>query len=218
MTANKNKDRAAKLNASGLDHFNEWNIEQALADLQEAVKLAPEVGEYHLNLARAYARANEFDQAMVSLGQFLANDPKHVAAERFERLFSSALDEVETLLTEKMTGLGLSIQEVGKAIQMWLEYRITIGERPLRIPKPELWAAALSYAIIKVNFVETERTTVADTFDVSERSLRDKYNELVETLDLMPADYRYFTGEENPLDKLVEAAQLLEDMDEKFKE
>jgi len=33
----------------------------------------------------------------------------------------------------------------------------------------------------------------------------------------MAADYRYFTGEKNPLDKLVEAAQLLEDLDKKFK-
>jgi hypothetical protein len=32
----------------------------------------------------------------------------------------------------------------------------------------------------------------------------------------MPADYRYFAGENNPVDKLVEAARMLEDLDNKF--
>ncbi|MCP4358102.1 MAG: hypothetical protein GY796_08830 [Chloroflexi bacterium] len=41
---------------------------------------------------------------------------------------------------------------------------------------------------------------------------------LVHTLDLMPADYRYFTGEENPLDKLVEATQLLEELERQFQD
>jgi hypothetical protein len=32
----------------------------------------------------------------------------------------------------------------------------------------------------------------------------------------MPADYRYYSGDENPLDKLVEAAQLLDEIYEDF--
>jgi len=34
----------------------------------------------------------------------------------------------------------------------------------------------------------------------------------------MPCDYRYFTGLQNPLDKLVEAAELLEQLEERFNE
>jgi hypothetical protein len=34
----------------------------------------------------------------------------------------------------------------------------------------------------------------------------------------MPADYRYFTGEDNPLDKLVEAAQMLDELEMRFRE
>jgi hypothetical protein len=34
----------------------------------------------------------------------------------------------------------------------------------------------------------------------------------------MPADYRYFTGDDNPLDKLVEAAQMLELLERRFQE
>jgi hypothetical protein len=39
----------------------------------------------------------------------------------------------------------------------------------------------------------------------------------VETLDVMPCDYRYFRGDENPLDKLVEAAELLEALEKRFR-
>ena len=46
--------------------------------------------------------------------------------------------------------------------------------------------------------------------------MQEKYHDLLQTLDLMPADYRYFAGEENPLDKLVEAAQLLDEIYEDF--
>ena len=139
-------------------------------------------------------------------------------AARYERLFSSALDEVETELIEKTRAMGMPIQQTGKAIQMWLEYRITLGRRPLRVPKPELWAAALTYAVGKVNFSPITRVEVADLYGVSERSLRQKYEELVQTLDLMPADFRYFTGKENPLDKLVEAAQMLDELYGRFRD
>jgi hypothetical protein len=34
----------------------------------------------------------------------------------------------------------------------------------------------------------------------------------------MPCDYRYFVGSQNPLDKLVEAAELLEQLERRFHE
>jgi hypothetical protein len=40
----------------------------------------------------------------------------------------------------------------------------------------------------------------------------------VETLDIMPCDYRYLRGKNNPLDKLVEAAVMLEEMERRFRE
>jgi len=36
-------------------------------------------------------------------------------------------------------------------------------------------------------------------------------------LDIMPCDYRYFRGDENPLDKLVEAAVMMEELEERFR-
>jgi tetratricopeptide (TPR) repeat protein len=218
MTVKKNDQQAAERNDAGLVFYENWDIEQAIAAFRDAVAADPDNPEYHLNLARAYVRSGDYGTAMNSLGEYLRTETQEDVATRFEKLFSSALDSVETQLIEVMPKLNMDMKQIGKAIQMWLEYRITIGRRPLRLPKPELWAAAITYAIFKVNIVEQKRAEVAEAFQVNERSLKSKYEELVTTLDLMPADYRYFTGEENPLDRLVEAANLLDDMDRRFQD
>lgn len=218
MAAKKNSRQAAKHNEAGLQFYKAWHIDQAITAFKEAVTADPNNPEYHLNLTRAYARRGDFDQAMNALGEYLHTETKRDVAARYEHLFATALDDVETKLIETMQQMDLPIQLIGKSIQMWLEYRITIGRRPLRTPKPELWAAAITYAIIKVNFADMDRAEVAATYQVNERSLKEKYEELVQELDLMPADYRYFAGEQNPLDKLVEAAELLEELDRRFQE
>ncbi len=217
MATKKNIRRAIKKNNEGLAFFDNWDIEDAISSFEKAVVADPDNPEYHLNLARAHARSGDFGEAMNSLGEYLRTETNENMATRFERMFSSALDDVESCLIDNMAKLELTVQHTGKAIQMWLEYRITIGRRPLRVPKPELWAAALAYAVIKVNFLDKKRAEVAEIFEVQENSLKKKYDELVGTLDLMPADYRYYTKKENPLDKLVEVAQMLEDLDRRFR-
>ncbi|MFZ0548096.1 MAG: tetratricopeptide repeat protein [Candidatus Promineifilaceae bacterium] len=216
--AAKSSSQAVKQNELGLKNYAEWEIDAAVAAFKQAVSADPNNPEYHLNLARAYARGGNYPEAMRSLGDYLHNETDDNVASRYERLFSSALDEVETLLIEGTAKLELPMQQTGKAIQMWLEYRITVGRRPLRVPKPELWASAVTYAICKVNFTKKSKEEIAAYYGVSSKSLDDKYRELLQTLDLMPADYRYFTGDQNPLDKLVEAAQLLDEIYEDFQD
>jgi hypothetical protein len=57
---------------------------------------------------------------------------------------------------------------------------------------------------------------LADYYGISIETLRKHNATLVEMLDIMPCDYRYFTGNQNPLDKLVEAAELLEKLEVRF--
>jgi len=210
--------QAVEHNQSGLEFYGSWQIDKAVDAFTAAVSADPQNPEYRLNLTRAHTRGGDYDQAMSALGSYLQTETKGELTARYEQLFSTGLDEVESNLIEAMKQLDLPLPQVGKAIQMWLEYRIAIGRRPLRIPKPSLWAGALAYAIVKVNFVEMNRSQIAAVLGINERALKEKYQEIVETLDLMPADYRYFTGEENPLDKLVEAAELLEKLDQHFQE
>jgi tetratricopeptide (TPR) repeat protein len=210
--------RARKANALGLQQYERWEIEEAIQSFEEATQLDPEDPEVHLNLARALARTGDFDAARRALGSYIRFEPDKDLSERFERLFAEGMDEVETLLTQQMTREGLPLEVVGAAVQMWMEYRISIGRRPLVIRKPETWASALDYTIRKINFCELSQRDIADLYRVSPATVRAYHNDLVQTLDIMPCDYRYFRGDENPLDKLVEAAAMLEELEERFRQ
>jgi tetratricopeptide (TPR) repeat protein len=191
--------RAAELESQGLEHFQSWNLPEAIADFEAAARLMPNNPDYRLNHAKALARSGDYD-----------------LVERYERLFANAMDDVESLLTRRMTAEGLSVEEVGAAIQMWLEYRITIGRQPLVIRKPETWAAALDFTVRRVNLQHISTRDVAEFYKISEQTLRERHQSIVQTLDIMPCDYRYFTGKDNPLDKLVEAAELLRQLEDRF--
>ncbi|MBP7998324.1 MAG: tetratricopeptide repeat protein [Chloroflexi bacterium] len=218
MAGSTNTDKAATNNLKGLEFYRQWKLDEAVEAFKDAAALDANNPEYHLNLARAYARSGKYHEAIKALGEYIHAETDEKLASRYERLFSTALDEVEENTIAGMQRLDLSLPLVGKAIQMWLEYRIAIGRQQLRIPKPEIWAAALTYAVCKVNLLELTREQVVAAFDVKDRSLKEKYDDLVETLDLLPGDYRYFTGEENPLDELVEAAEQLNKIYQDFRE
>ncbi len=221
--ANKQKtpspalQRARQANALGLQQYERWDIEEAIKSFNEAIRLYTEEPEFHLNLARALARFGDFDAARRALGSYIRFEPNKDLAERFEHLFAEGMDDVETMVTEQMTSKKLPLEIVGAAVQMWLEYRICLGRRPLIIRKPETWASALDYTIRKINFRELTQREMADLYGVSPSTVRAYHNDLVQTLDIMPCDYRYFRGDDNPLDKLVEAAAMLEDLEERFR-
>ena len=205
-------------NERGLQHYRTWEMEEAIAAFQKATTGDPDNPDYHLNLARAYARNGDFGEALRCVGDYLSTETDENVSERYERLFSSALDDVEARLIDTMREMDLPLTLVGKAIQMWLEYRISVGRRPLPIPDPDAWAATLTYAVCRINFHEVTRADIVDAYESDDAAVQEKYQELVGTLDLMPADFRYFAGEDNPLDKLVEAAQLLEEIYGRFYE
>ena len=210
--------QARRANALGLQHYERWELDEAIKSFNEAIELETEDAEYHLNLARALARYGDFDTAIRALGSYIRYEPDRTLAERFEHLFGEGMDEVETLLAQEMNDQELPLEIIGAAVQMWFEYRICIGRRPLVIRKPETWASALDYTIRKVNFCELTQREIADLYGVSPSTVRSYHNDLVQALDIMPCDYRYFRGEENPLDKLVEAAAMLEELEERFRQ
>jgi hypothetical protein len=216
-TSSTTLQKARKANALGLQQYERWDIEEAINSFNEAIELAPKEPEFHLNLARAQARLGDFDAARRALGSYIRFEPDNSLAERFEILFGEGMDEVETLLTGQMTRKAMPLEIIGAAVQMWMEYRICIGRRPLVIRKPETWASALDYTIRKVNFCELTQREIAELYDVSPSTVRAYHNDLVQVLDIMPCDYRYFRGEENPLDRLVEAAAMLEELEDRFR-
>ena len=208
--------RAEALFQEALDAHNRWDMEQAVKKLEAALELNPNNASYHMTLGQILSRAGDFDRALRSLANYLRLAPDSAVADRVEQLFASGMDPVEEAITNTMTTARLPLDMIGGAIQLWMEYNIALGEEPLPIPKPEAWAAAVDYTVRKVNLRYTPLTEVAELYKTSEETVRKHHKTLVKSLDIMPCDYRYFTGDQNPLDKLVEAAELLEELETQF--
>jgi tetratricopeptide (TPR) repeat protein len=217
QTAATDKLRAQSLNRTGLEHYERWELESAITLFQEAARLDDGEAEYHLNLARTQVRLGDYEMMLQALGDYIRTETNQNLVHRFEALFSNALDEVETCLTTIMPRENMPLETVGAAIQMWVEYRVTIGKQPLDLSRPEVWAAALDYTVRKVNFKEAPLEKVAEWHNTTENAVRQAHNELIKALDIMPCDYRYFRADNNPLDKLVEAAMMLEELEERFR-
>ncbi len=213
-----NRKKAAALYEEAMTAYERWDVEEAVAKLESALKLAPDNAQYHMSMAQILSRSGDFDRALRSLANYLRLAPDSPVAGRIERLFGSGMDPVEAVLTEKMTAERVALDLIGSAIQMWIEYLIALGESPLNIRKPETWAAALDYTVRKVNLREVPVDRIADFYGVSPDTVRKHHQTLVQKLDIMPCDYRYFTGQENPLDKLVEAAEMLETLETRFRQ
>ena len=217
-TITRDRRKAMEHHEAGVQAYEEWNVDQAVDEFSIAVELDSENGDYQLSLAQALARSGDYDRALRVLADFIRLEPGSPVTERFEQLFASGMDPVEESVTDKMTQAGMPVEEIGAALQMWLEYRIAVGRERLIIRKAETWAAALDYIVRKVNLRPVKRYQLAQFYGVSDGAVRDRHRDLVDVLDVMPCDYRYFAGHENPLDKLVEAAELLEELEARFQE
>jgi tetratricopeptide (TPR) repeat protein len=217
MGSAADKRKAGQLNEEGLVHYRHWELEEAIRAFNQAAELDAEQADYHLNLARAMVRYGDYEGTLRALGNFLRLESDPGIVERFERLFGSAMDPVESLLIKVMVEHDLSIEMIGASIQMWMEYRIALGRHHLDITDAASWAAAVDLTVRKVNFREVPFKQAAGWYGARPSAVRKNHLDLVNTLDVMPCDYRYFKAEQNPLDKLVEAASMLEDLEERFR-
>ena len=212
------KKKAENYYRQGIRAYQNWQVEEAVEALEKAARFNPTKAEYRIALAQALARYGDFDRALRELANYLRLKPNSPVASRIEQLFARGMDPVEEVLTRKMKAERMPLNLIGAAIQMWMEFRIILGEEPLVVPKPEAWAAALDYTVRKVNLRDVSLEKLAASYGVSPDTVRRHHKRLVQMLDIMPCDYRYFTGEDNPLDKLVEAAELLEELEARFKQ
>jgi hypothetical protein len=162
------KLRAQSLNRTGLEHYERWEMESAITLFQEAVRLDENEPDYHLNLARAQVRMGDYELMLHALGDYIRTEKDKSLVSRFEALFSNALDPVEIRLTNIMPKQGMRLEVIGSAIQMWVEYRVTIGKRYLDLSQPGAWAAALDYTVRKVNFQEATIEELINWYSVSE--------------------------------------------------
>lgn len=214
------ESRAAHLCEIGLAHYQAWEIEEAIDALQNAITLDAMQPDYHLHLAQAHARIGDYESMRQCLGNFMFLETDQALSERFEAMFGSGLDLVEQKITEVMPSHQAPLLVVGVALQMWMDFQVAIGRRPLTdtntVPVALMWAAALDYTVRKVNIHDASLEEIALWYVVNPHRVVANHRVLVDTLDVMPCDYRYFRGPQNPLDKLVEAAIILETLEERF--
>lgn len=214
------KEKAVQFCQEGLKYYHQWDVEQAINAFASAVELDNTEATYFLYLAQACVRLGDYESTRKALGEFIHLETDETLISRFEAMFGSALDEVETHLTENMSVHAVPLEVIGAGIQMWFEFRLTMGRDAINLAgiKPKVWAAALDYTTRKVNFHDMNIHLISEWYGISPEAVKHYHNILVETLDIMPCDYRYFRGAENPLDKLIEAATMLEELEERFYE
>ena len=95
--------KAQEHEEKGLAAYEEWNIDDAIKHFEAASRLRPEDPDSLLHLARALARSGDFDRALKALAEFIRLEPDSPLAERFQQLFASGMDKVESMLTDRMT-------------------------------------------------------------------------------------------------------------------
>ena len=212
------KAKADQYFQEGVNFYRQWDIELAIKSFEAAIILDNTDADYYLYLAQAYVRLGDYNAMRRALGRFIQFETNLAIAERYEALFGSALDAVELALTEVMSQHGAPLEVIGAAIQMWVDFRVAWGRQSLNIAglKPKVWAAAHDYTVRKINFYEKTYEELAQWYGVSAEAIMQHHKLLLQALDIMPCDYRYFRGPENPLDKLVEAAVELEELEERF--
>ncbi|HJL15411.1 MAG TPA: tetratricopeptide repeat protein [Sandaracinaceae bacterium LLY-WYZ-13_1] len=99
---------------------------------------------------------------------------------------------VVKLLEQHMREAGFSSRHVERARAMWADY---LGERELRVKKPEICAAAVHYAIALVNGVGgCTQASIARRYGVPAKSVSSRYGDIRQTLSLRPKDPRYEAG------------------------
>ena len=92
-------------------------------------------------------------------------------------------------LEEGMREAGFSARQLDRARALWCDYR---DGRRVRVVKPEVYAAAVEYAIALVHGLDgVTQASVARRYGVAPTSLSHRYGEIREALALEPGDPRY---------------------------
>jgi Flp pilus assembly protein TadD, contains TPR repeats len=197
--------------------------EDGIKHVKKAVRLNRKNVYAYADLASYYLRANQFDRARKALSQGISAVPDSpfllrakAVVERTRRDYRRIKEEEkktklrivkvkdpEFHKVRKSLLMGMSLSRYSKAQKtsaekIWYDfYRL----RKLRVKRPEVWAAALEYTIIRLDLIEgrTQRG-VARKYSVSESVLSSRFNDICRTLNIKVLDRRYTTGEDSLLD------------------
>lgn len=99
---------------------------------------------------------------------------------------------VRETFERQMRAAGFSTEQVARARALWRDFRTA---RSVRVGKPEVYAAAIEYAIaMVVRRRGSSQAKIAQRYGVATTSLSGRFQEIQLTLGLIPGDPRYTAG------------------------
>ena len=97
---------------------------------------------------------------------------------------------VAAVIQRQMRAAGMHASEVETALDIWDDY--WLGSAPSGAGKPEVYAAAIMYAVVKIyDLAGFNQGRIADQFGVSTSALSRRFRRVVDALALEPHDPRY---------------------------
>jgi len=185
--------------------------EGALRHLRTAQRIEADEDEITASLAHCLARLGELDEAATLARRAVDMAPDKGEHQRLSRwvddgapgaLSSSTKvmggptshppsqgDVVAELLAQHMGQAGFSRARIARAQALWDDFQST---REPRVSKPEVLAAAIEYALGKLDSVNgVTQAVIARRYGVAAGSVSQRYGEIRAALELVPSDPRY---------------------------
>jgi Flp pilus assembly protein TadD len=101
----------------------------------------------------------------------------------------ASAEQVPRLLETRMPEAGFSAAHVARARSLWSDFA---GGRSVRTSKPAVYAAAVEYAIAKLDcLAHVTQAELGRRYGVAPRSIANRYDEIRTALALVPRDPRY---------------------------
>jgi tetratricopeptide (TPR) repeat protein len=179
----------------------------ALPHLQMAHDLQSEEDEITASLAHCLARLGELEKARAMATQAVQRAPgngdhrallewvekgapeRRGSTLRRNRGDDALCRQVHGLLRDRMREAGFTAAHVRRAQALWSDF---VGRSEARVAKPAVYAAAIEYAIAKLDRVQgVTQAQVARRYGVAAGSISSRYGQIRTTLALEPRDPRY---------------------------
>lgn len=146
---------------------------------------------------RAVGQGSDLDEEEPGVGagtlrqQTLRDEPSDDEIRLLERELAQqeGTEQVARLLAKRMPQAGFTDEHVQRALVLWADF---CSDRELRVLKAATYAAAIEYAIARVDRVPgMTQTIVASRYGVAPGSISNRYGEIRAALELVPGDPRY---------------------------
>jgi tetratricopeptide (TPR) repeat protein len=212
-------DKSEYQRALGCAKFVSGENEEGIKSLRRAIYLDNKNVYAYADLASCYTKINRFNEARKTIREGLSRVPgnpfllraqtvierakgeynkvkegEKKAKHKIDKIKDSEFQQVRRSLLKGMRNAEYSETQKGSAERLWYDF---FRMRKLRIKRPENWAAALEYTIIRLDLIEGKtQKIIASKYGVSETIVSSRFSDICRTLDIRAFDKRYSIRED----------------------